>query len=180
MKNIVLKMRDEKSSNCLLELIKYINQFSNTAEMDMIEIGSYAGESTEIFAKHFKNVISVDPFLNGYDLTDAACHHMDLTDVYFLFLEKIKTIDNITHLKYTSDEGFLKLNDRKFDFVYIDGLHTYEQVKKDILNFKQLIKSGGFIGGHDYHPGWDGVVKSVDETVGLDKLFDDGSWIKKL
>jgi hypothetical protein len=68
-----------------------------------------------------------------------------------------------------------------YDFVYIDGLHTYEQVKKDIENYKQLIRPNGFIGGHDYHPqGWPGVVKAVEETVGVDKVFPDGSWIKKL
>ena len=32
-----------------------------------VEIGAYAGEGTVILANHFKEVTSVDPWINGYD-----------------------------------------------------------------------------------------------------------------
>ena len=47
-------MRPELYTNGLKDLINYINQFQSTSEMTMVEIGSYAGEGTEIFAEHFK------------------------------------------------------------------------------------------------------------------------------
>lgn len=51
----------------------------------------------------------------------------------------------------TSDEFFAQ-NQQKFDIIFIDGLHTYEQVHKDINNALQVLKKGGFIGLHDMIP----------------------------
>jgi predicted O-methyltransferase YrrM len=172
-----LQMRDENSTNSLLELISDIG---NTKNMSMIEIGSYIGESTLIFSEHFKSVLSIDPFINDYDIKDAATRYKDFNDVYMEFIKNISSKNNISHIKATSDEAIHLINPI-YDFVYIDGLHTYEQVYRDILNYKKLIKPNGFIGGHDYHPeGWPGVVKAVEETIGVDKIYNDGSWIKKL
>jgi len=172
-----LQMRDENSTNALLEMIYYMG---NTGDMSMIEIGSYIGESTLIFSDHFRSVISIDPFINDYDKNDEATRYKDFEYVYIEFIKNISSRDNISHFKSTSDEVATMLRPI-YDFVYIDGLHTYQQVRKDIINYKQLIKPNGFIGGHDYHPtGWPGVVQAVNETVGVDKVFPDGSWIKKL
>jgi hypothetical protein len=44
-----------------------------------------------------------------------------------------------------------------------------------------LIKSGGFIGGHDYHENWKGVVDGITELLGSpDMVFQDTSWIKQI
>ena len=38
-----------------------------------------------------------------------------------------------------------------------------------------------WICGHDYCPGWPGVIKAVEEKLGKpDKTFLDGSWMKKM
>jgi hypothetical protein len=49
------------------------------------------------------------------------------------------------------------------DFLYIDGNHVYEAVKQDIKLYYQLMKKNGIIGGHDYTPLTEGVVKAVNE-----------------
>lgn len=181
MVDVVYKMRSEVYMDGLLDLINHIQSYQDTKELSMIEIGSYVGESTELFSKYFKNVISIDPFINDYDPNDITCSYMKLEDVYYKFVEVISNYDNITHIKKTSDEAFVDLKNQKFDFVYIDGLHTYDQVKIDIKNYIQLINSNGFIGGHDYHKKWKGVIDAVDETLGSpDLTFKDTSWIKKL
>lgn len=50
-----------------------------------------------------------------------------------------------------SDDFFLK-NKNKFDLVFIDGLHEYKQVKKDILNSLNILNQNGFILVHDCLP----------------------------
>jgi len=55
------------------------------------------------------------------------------------------------NIRKTSDD-FFKENVNKFDIVFIDGLHTYEQVKKDILNSVNFLNENGIILVHDCMP----------------------------
>ena len=55
-----------------------------------------------------------------------------------------------TH-RMTSDE-FFKQNNSSFDFIFIDGLHVYEQVLRDIENSIKFINNNGVILVHDCLP----------------------------
>jgi len=130
-----------------------------------IEIGLSAGHTT----KHlFENVEGlklqgIDPYpdyvdWNGHELTP------DLQGgTYKEFLQNTADFQSkITHLRMFSDKAALELKDAAFDFVFIDGLHTYEQVLKDCQNFYPKIKDGGLFAGHDYNV-IEGVNKAVNE-----------------
>ena len=54
-------------------------------------------------------------------------------------------------IRKTSDDFFEK-NIKKFDIIFIDGLHEYEQIKKDIINSIKFLKNGGTILCHDSLP----------------------------
>jgi hypothetical protein len=54
-------------------------------------------------------------------------------------------------IRKTSDKFFENNND-KFDCIFIDGLHTYSQVKKDIDNSLKFLNHGGIILLHDCLP----------------------------
>ena len=66
------------------------------------------------------------------------------------------------HRGYSTDI-LQKFQDQYFDWVYIDGNHLYEYVKKDIELSLQKVKSGGYITGDDYGEGgwWQGGVKKA-------------------
>ena len=51
----------------------------------------------------------------------------------------------------TSD-NFFKKNDERFDCIFIDGLHKYSQVKKDIQNSLKFLNKDGVILLHDCLP----------------------------
>jgi predicted O-methyltransferase YrrM len=150
----------------------------------MIEIGSFVGESTVLFAQSFKQVIAIDPFLEGYDEKDPTSHSFDFKNVYQTYLERTGDHQNIQTIVSTSDNAVKELDSETYDFVYIDGLHTYEGVKTDIQNYQPLVKPGGVIGGHDYTNKIKhlvGVYDAVNEMFGApDKVFEDNSWIKFL
>lgn len=55
-----------------------------------------------------------------------------------------------TH-RMTSDEFFAE-NRRQFDLIFIDGLHEYEQARRDVQNAIDALAPGGWIGMHDLLP----------------------------
>lgn len=55
-----------------------------------------------------------------------------------------------TH-RMLSDEFFASNRD-KFEVIFVDGLHTYQQVRKDVNNSLKSIKVGGYIVLHDTLP----------------------------
>jgi len=172
-------MRDATGTNGLLDLIKELGDNSNKT---MIEIGSFVGESTVLFARSFKEVIAIDPFLADYDPADPTSYLFEFKNVYETYLERTGDHQNIKTIVSTSNDALDELKGLKYDFVYIDGLHTYEGVKTDITNYLPLVKEGGVIGGHDYTksmPHLVGVYDAVNEMFGQpDKVFKDNSWIK--
>ena len=64
-----------------------------------------------------------------------------------------KGVDPVSggNIRKTSDD-FFQANDEMFDIIVIDGLHTYDQVKKDILNSVDCLKENGIILVHDCMP----------------------------
>ena len=54
-------------------------------------------------------------------------------------------------VRKTSDQFFAQNND-SFDCIFIDGLHTYAQVKKDINNSLKCLNKNGIILLHDCLP----------------------------
>jgi predicted O-methyltransferase YrrM len=166
-------MRDQTGQEGLQDLI---NNIPNKGTM--IEIGTFTGESTVIFGDHFKKVIGIDPMLQDYDVQDPTSK-FNFNEVLDMFNDRTKDYKNISLVQKTSDDAVLDFTDESFDFIYIDGIHQYENVKQDIINYLPKVKKGGVIGGHDYGPHWPGVKQAVDEMFGQpDKVFKDTSWIK--
>jgi len=60
--------------------------------------------------------------------------------------------DNGGNFRMTSDEFFKKYNDLKFDVIFIDGLHIYEQCQKDCINSMKQLNENGIIFFHDFLP----------------------------
>jgi hypothetical protein len=59
--------------------------------------------------------------------------------------------NSTANLIKTSDE-FFRDNEDTFDVIFIDGLHTEEQVTKDIRNSLEILSENGFIICHDTNP----------------------------
>ncbi len=173
---------DERSRSGLVSLIESLN----CAGLTMVEIGSYRGESAEIFLGTGKvdRIYCVDPWLMFYDPDDGAAF-TDMKKVEQDFDRRHSNDPRVVKVRGTIDTFIEQYkNDPdvfgKIDLVYIDGLHTYEGVSHDIERTQGEIKPLRAIAGHDYFKdGWPGIYRAVHEAVGEpDKVFGDGSWLK--
>lgn len=151
----------------LLDFISYLD----LSCAEMVEIGCYAGGSTNIFAKSgkFSKIIVVDPWKNGYDKNDIASKQMEMAKVESIFDDNLLWCNFIIKMKMTGDEAIDKVEDSSLDLVYIDGDHRYEAVMNDILKWSKKVKKGGYISGHDYYTKDKNVI--TDVRVAVDKVF---------
>lgn len=67
-----------------------------------------------------------------------------------------------------SSDAAADFPDGYFDWVYINGNHRYEFVKRDLEEYGAKLKDGGFLTGDDYgEEGWwqGGVTRAVNEFI---------------
>ena len=55
------------------------------------------------------------------------------------------------NIKDTSD-NFFKSNKNRFNVIFIDGLHIYEQCRRDVINALKVLDKNGYIFLHDMTP----------------------------
>lgn len=75
----------------------------------------------------------------------------------------------------TSD-AFFAQNEERFDLIFIDGLHTGEQVERDIANALDALSPGGFILLHDLNPATAFHAREVYEVDGTFPTWNGTSW----
>lgn len=83
------------------------------------------------------------------------------------FAQEAETGVVLVHRGPSAEIG-MQFDDAYFDWVYIDGNHLYEYVKRDLEVFATKVKPGGLVTGDDYGVrGWwdNGVTRAVDEFV---------------
>lgn len=151
----------------------------------ILEIGSWHGRSTRALADNllaYGTVYALDTFngskteieghasakLNGGD--DAFINF--LTNNYDHILE-----GKIVPLRGASENILPVLWSKRFsaDMIFIDGGHTYEEVKANIHEALSVIQNNGLLCGHDYSDSWPGVKRAVDELLPGRKVIGGGS-----
>lgn len=147
---------------------------------NIVEIGSYQGESTTIFSQHFTDskIFAVDTWSHNYEMDLNTNNHIDVENN---FNSIILNYPNIIKIKMSSENFSNIIADNSIDFVYIDGDHSYEGVSTDIIKWKNKIKKGGYIGGHDYVEDRVDLIRAVKENFPNDVINIFGwSWLIKI
>jgi predicted O-methyltransferase YrrM len=150
-----------RTYNCsgegILDLIKNVDNPVG------IEIGSDVGETASHLLKTRQDLFlyCIDPYVTYVDWNNN--HLNDREDVLQKFLNIMKPYESrYKLLRMNSDDAVDQFIDGSVDFVFVDGLHEYDQTFKDCQNYWPKLKTGGLFSGHDYQT-IPGVNKSVNE-----------------
>lgn len=130
---------------------------------EVLEIGCDIGDTTQFLLDSNPTCIvtGIDPYENYVDWNGNSLNERE--EVYNRFMDRLKGYSNRFGLyRDYSDNVHARLLDNFFDVIFIDGLHTYEQLTKDCDNFYSKVKEGGIFAGHDYNA-IPGVRKAADE-----------------
>jgi predicted O-methyltransferase YrrM len=151
--------------------INLVNFLDKSKENNILEIGCYEGLSSVYFADNFidnqnSSLTCVDPFLN-IDNNDHSVHLDNGEELNFDYnISNCKNTDKITVHKITSDK-FFENNNRIFNFIYIDGCHEPDFIKRDMENSFKFLEKDGIMWMDDYGGG-DGsgdIKKQMDEIL---------------
>ena len=164
--------------------------FMSSGREVAIEIGSLYGRSTRVINGNVPVMFAVDTF-NGEDDGSYGTNYEGLITQYCIreiFDEHARTFPNELHtIQDRSDNAIKQFLDKgyrgKVDFIFIDGDHSYEGAKSDVVNYLPLLADGGVMCGHDYQ--YEPLRRAVDEVLGdkvipLCALKDDdfSRWLK--
>lgn len=142
--------------------LKSLVPFFTTSKLlngTVLEIGAYEGAGTELIHKYLQPIkqVACDPWDSDYEDLEYKFKNQ-----YENFKHNTKRL-NITEMRMTSDKMFSELDNVKFDFIYIDGDHSYEQVQQDLNNSFKVLKVGGVILVDDYAWVKDTVRRAVND-----------------
>lgn len=200
--NLILQKRYDKTIVNITNALS-IDGFMSEIELDwiakqskifsvVIEVGSWKGRSTRSWGDNTCGKVYAVDHWNGTE-DERNTYHVEAKKmngdyVYFTFLSNNHDLiesGKILPLRMSSANAAKFLIDKgiQADMIFIDGGHSYEEVKNDISLWLPLVKETGFIAGHDYYHEfhWPGVKQAVTEKFGDDIYIEPNTsiWIHK-
>ena len=126
---------------------KFLPLWEGKKDLRALEMGSFEGRSTAWWLDNMdiKEMVCIDTWEGGEEHS-----HIDMNKVFENF--KANVGDKVEwHQGYSHDILMDLIKDqRKFDFIYIDGSHVAKDVLFDAMLSDRLLVSGGIMHFDDY------------------------------
>lgn len=132
------------------ELVAWAAEVAHVKPKAAMEIGTYLGGTLFLLCRLSSpeaRVISVDVY----------CSHLARIrkKIFYSFLsgnQSLHIVEGDSHCSETLSDVSEWLGIEKLDFLFIDGDHSYEGVKRDFEMYSTLVRKGGVIAFHDILP----------------------------
>jgi len=114
----------------------------NLKGIDYLEIGTFEGRSAVSIGQ-----LGITNSITCVDTFEGSPEHNDINFeiVYKNCKENLYKINCKTNLYKKDSNSFFIENKKKFDVIYIDGSHYYEDVKNDLNQSLAILKKNGIL-----------------------------------
>jgi len=167
-----LEKFDKGQNQYLVEDI-LIPHFGTRAPLIGVEIGVLGASGSSVMLDMMPNLTlySIDPYKYIPDGVFMAAEPQAVNDkICAEAKEKLAGFGDRSILIRDFSDNAVTKTPPVVDFVFVDGDHRYEQVRKDIDNYMPKIREGGIIAGHDFLL-QTGVVRAVYETFQAEAVY---------
>ena len=146
----------------------------------IVEVGSYLGRSTRALGDHAQGVVyAVDPWSrDDYKSVDGTVGiGLDAYEKFIHNLSDLIISRRVIPVKSYFSEARLPDN---VDMIFLDGDHSYDEVKNDINQAREMLMPNGLLCGHDYINELRGVKQAVNDLIGEKNIYLVGTiWVAK-
>jgi predicted O-methyltransferase YrrM len=151
-----------------------LNWLHDTAKQmeSIVEIGAWKGRSTHALLSGCKGTVWAVDHFQGSEGEEEAHKEAKEKDIEVELMKNVGHFPNLKVLRMASVEAAKQFEDKSVDMVFIDGGHTYKDLKADIEAW--LPKAKKLICGHDW--GITSVEAAVTERFGIPDTAD-SIWI---
>ena len=156
----------ERRNGVLRSFVGLVADNRAGAPLNILEVGSMTGESAIVWHRALQEhnggrgrITCVDPWMAyegtagiGQQLDNDQNRRLASGEAFAAFQENVERAGaaaSIDIRRGYSDDILPMLASGSFDIVYIDGDHSYMQVRKDLENAGTLVRDGGLLCGDD-------------------------------
>jgi len=128
-------------------MLNYIYEHINDRPLVGVEIGVFEGDNAIHMLNHLdiKKLYLIDPYKHP---KRESLKHIEAKQIA---VERLQPYKDKIEFIYKKSENAIDNIPNNLDFVYIDGNHEYDYIKKDLKLYYPKVRSGGIFGGHDYN-----------------------------
>lgn len=152
-------------SQVIKEITKLYELVKSENPKTILEIGTDKGGTLYLWCQ----AAAEDATIVSIDLSSRRRYSPQRRELYAKFIksssQKIHFLPFSSHDQSTVEKATSLFNEKKIDYLFIDGDHTYEGVKSDYYMFNHMVKRGGLIAFHD--------IKTVRQDCGVRELWEE-------
>jgi hypothetical protein len=178
---------------------RHLRPLASRAGLRFLQVGAFTGDASlwlldNILTGPGSVLVDVDTWQGSDEPEHEAFDWRDVERTYDLRTRPYRVSERLIKIVATSDDFFAGAPFRQFDFAYIDGAHTADQVARDGANAFARLAPGGLLAFDDYQwksgkgtahdpgPGIDTFLAGTPDAHILEGLADDGGlqlWVRR-
>ena len=133
--------------------------------MTAAEVGCWKGATTGALGQVVKENDGILWCCDPWENETCGADHTDILETFEKNIQALELTDNIVILRKPSREAYKQFLDDSLDIVFLDGLHMYDYIWPDIINFWPKIREGGIICGHDLNARYEILTKEQQQEI---------------